>query len=108
LPHAQPQPGGPGYPFLSGSSPLTCLARDAILVASLLPDSSQDHLTTQAPPLRQSRDTFGGVQQLQKCFSFQNKTLHFRSIFRWNCSPEEGTNGKHLCKCCLQKRYKFI
>ena len=22
--------------------------------------SSQDHLTTQAPPLRQSRDTFGG------------------------------------------------
>jgi len=30
-----PQPGGPGYPFLSGSSPLTCLARDAIPVASL-------------------------------------------------------------------------
>jgi hypothetical protein len=23
--------------------------------------SSRDHVTTQAPPLRQSRDTFGGV-----------------------------------------------
>ena len=23
--------------------------------------SSQDHVTTQAPPLRQSRDTFGGL-----------------------------------------------
>jgi hypothetical protein len=33
--------------------------------------SSQDHLTTQAPPLRQNRDTFGGVQQLQKCFNFK-------------------------------------
>jgi hypothetical protein len=32
-----PQPGGPGYPFLSGSSPLICLAYDAILVASPLP-----------------------------------------------------------------------
>ena len=32
-----PQPGGPGYPFLSGSSPMTCLTRDAIPVASLLP-----------------------------------------------------------------------
>ena len=25
-PMPNPQPGGPGYPFLSGSSPLTCLA----------------------------------------------------------------------------------
>jgi hypothetical protein len=32
-----PQPGGPGYPFLSGSSPMTYLARDAIPVASLPP-----------------------------------------------------------------------
>jgi hypothetical protein len=32
-PHAKPQPGGPGYPFLSGSSPLTCLAWDALPVA---------------------------------------------------------------------------
>jgi hypothetical protein len=28
-----PQPGGPGYPFLSGSSPLTCLAWDVLPVA---------------------------------------------------------------------------
>jgi hypothetical protein len=28
-----PQPGGPGYPFLSGSSPLTCLAWEALPVA---------------------------------------------------------------------------
>jgi hypothetical protein len=32
-----PQPGGPGYPFLSGSSPLICLVHDAIPVASLPP-----------------------------------------------------------------------
>ena len=28
-----PHPGGPGYPFLSGSSPLTCLAWEALPVA---------------------------------------------------------------------------
>jgi hypothetical protein len=28
-----PQPGGPGYPFLSGSSPLTCLAWETLSVA---------------------------------------------------------------------------
>jgi hypothetical protein len=27
------QPGGPGYPFLSGSSPLTCLTCKALPVA---------------------------------------------------------------------------
>ena len=50
-------------------------------------DSSQDHVTTQAPPLRQSRDTFGGVQQLQKCFvtNIQNKaslrkTTHLKKV----------------------------
>jgi hypothetical protein len=45
-----PQPGGPEYPFLSGSSPLTYLAWE-----TLCQHSSRDHLTTQAPPLRQSR-----------------------------------------------------
>ena len=38
----------------------------------------------------------------------QNKTLHFKSTFRWNRSPEEGTSGKHLCNCCLHQWYKFI
>jgi hypothetical protein len=32
-PAPNPQPGGPGYPFLSGSSPLTCLAWKALPVA---------------------------------------------------------------------------
>jgi len=32
-PRQTPQPGGPGYPFLSGSSPLTCLAWEAPPVA---------------------------------------------------------------------------
>ena len=32
-PTPNPQPGGPGYPFLSGSSPLTCLAWEALPVA---------------------------------------------------------------------------
>jgi len=46
----------------------------------------------------------GCKQQLQNVSivrNIQNKTLHFRSFFRWNRSPEEVTNGKHLCKCCL-------
>ena len=38
----------------------------------------------------------------------QNKTLYFRSNYRWNCSPEEATNGNHLCKCRVHKRHKFI
>ena len=32
-PKPNPQPGGPGYPFLSESSPLTCLAWEALPVA---------------------------------------------------------------------------
>jgi hypothetical protein len=32
-PTPNPKPGGPGYPFLSGSSPLTCLAWEALPVA---------------------------------------------------------------------------
>jgi hypothetical protein len=32
-PTPNPQHGGPGYPFLSGSSPLTCLAWEALPVA---------------------------------------------------------------------------
>jgi hypothetical protein len=31
----------------------------------------------------------------------QNKQLRFRTVFGWNHSHEEGTNGKRLCKCCL-------
>jgi hypothetical protein len=34
-PTPNPQPGGPGYPFLSGSSPLTCPAREPLPVATL-------------------------------------------------------------------------
>jgi hypothetical protein len=36
-PTPNPQPGGPGYPFLSGSSPLTCLAWETLPVATLPP-----------------------------------------------------------------------
>jgi hypothetical protein len=108
-------------------------------------------LTTQAPPLRQSRDTFGGVatftkmfkfsqilktkhgisdapsgetvhlkkapmenicvnaayimvQQLQKCLNFHKyskRNTEFQMHLQVKLSPEEGTNGKHMCKCCL-------
>lgn len=51
------QTGGPGYPFLSGSSPLTCLAWVTLLAATLLSVSSQDNLTKRVPPLQQSRHT---------------------------------------------------
>jgi len=49
------QTGGPGYPFLSGLSPLTCLAWVTLPAATLLSTSSQDDLTTRVPPLQQSR-----------------------------------------------------
>ena len=58
-PTPNPQPGGPGYPFVSGSSPLTCLAQVALPVASNRPHSSQDHFTMQSP-LCQSKATLGG------------------------------------------------
>jgi hypothetical protein len=32
-----PEPGGTGYHFLSGSIPLTCLAREVLPVPTLLP-----------------------------------------------------------------------
>jgi hypothetical protein len=41
-----PQPGGPGYPFLSGSSPLTYLAWEYLPAATLPPaklSGSYDH-----------------------------------------------------------------
>jgi hypothetical protein len=63
-PTPNPQPGGPGYPFLSGSSPLTCLVWEALPVAYASQHSSWDHVTTQAPLLRQSRDTFGGIKHI--------------------------------------------
>jgi hypothetical protein len=62
-----PQHGGPGYPFLSGSSPLTCLAWEALPVANatvsialgiIWPHKPRHY--TKATPLHQSRDTFGG------------------------------------------------
>jgi hypothetical protein len=36
-PTPNPQAGGPGYPFLFGFSPLTCLAWEALPVATLPP-----------------------------------------------------------------------
>jgi hypothetical protein len=44
---------------LSGSSPLTRLAWEALPVAYATASiPSWDHVTTQAPPLRQSRDRY--------------------------------------------------
>jgi hypothetical protein len=37
--------------------------------------SSQDHLTTQAPPLHQSRDTFGGIYSI-----YGAKMQHLRNV----------------------------
>jgi hypothetical protein len=48
-----PKAEGPGCPFLSGMGGPTCSIH-------YCQHSSRDHLTTQAPPPRQSRDTFGG------------------------------------------------
>jgi hypothetical protein len=36
-PIPNPQPGGPGYPFLSGSSPLICPAWETLPAATLPP-----------------------------------------------------------------------
>jgi hypothetical protein len=37
--------------------------------------SSQDHMTTQAPPLRQSRDTYGGIQWIS---NYKSRISQFR------------------------------
>jgi hypothetical protein len=50
-----------------------------------LPASSQDHMTTQALPLRQSRDTsagYNGYKNVAVFTDIQNRTLYIRSIFR--------------------------
>jgi len=70
-------PGGPGYPFLSGSPTLTYLARDAIPLASLPPAQLSGSFDHTSPT--------NGVRQMQKCLiakTTQNNTLHFRSNFR--------------------------
>jgi hypothetical protein len=51
------QPGGPGYPFSCGSSPLTCPAWETLPVVTLPPaclSGSSDHTS---PTLCQSGDT---------------------------------------------------
>jgi hypothetical protein len=65
-PTPNPQHGGPGYPFLFGLSPLLDLTGMGGLTSSIhyRQHSSWDHVTTQAPPPRQSRDTFGGTSGL--------------------------------------------
>ena len=57
IPMPHPQPGGPGCPFLAGSSPLT-LSGMGGRTSSYRHHISPDHLTTQRTPLRQSRDTY--------------------------------------------------
>jgi hypothetical protein len=57
-PMPNPPLGGLEYPFLSGSSPLTCLVWDTLPVTTHRQCSSQGHLTTQSPPLCQSKGIF--------------------------------------------------
>jgi hypothetical protein len=52
-----PQPGGPGYPFFLVHHPGMGGPTSSIHYRQ---HSSWDHVATQAPPLRQIRDTFGG------------------------------------------------
>jgi len=53
------QPGGPGYFFLSGSSPWRIGCPTSSI--SYRQRSSPDHMTTQALPLRQNRNIFRGI-----------------------------------------------
>ena len=54
-PIPNPQQGGPIYPFLFGSSPLTCLAWEALTAATLPLSGSFDHAISTI----KSSDTFG-------------------------------------------------
>lgn len=58
--HPNPQPGGPGYAFLSGSSPSTFPTCGALPAATLPPECLSASLTNQAPSLRQIKDTIRG------------------------------------------------
>jgi hypothetical protein len=54
-PRPTPNLEGQGIPFCL-SSPLTCLAWEALPIVRYRRHGSQDNLTMQVPPLRQSRD----------------------------------------------------
>jgi hypothetical protein len=96
-----PQPVGPGYPFLSGSWYLRPIWHVTPYQQRhyCRQHSSQDHTTTQAPPLRQSRDTFGGVQRLQKCLNFHRfskQNTAFQKHLKVKLHTWRGING-NIC-----------
>jgi len=63
-------------------STLTCLAWETLQQQRYRPHSDQDHVTTQAPPLRQNRNNIGGlnvyvVRKMSAKFGLQASNVEF-------------------------------
>ena len=63
-PTPTPQPGGPGYPFSSGSSPLTCLAWEALPVAYAIASIALGFIWPVPPPPYFGGDRPRGFQEV--------------------------------------------
>ena len=71
--------------------------------------SSQDHVTNQAPPLLQSRDTFGGDSTkilIQNCRQAQNQQIN-RTPFEDYCCSRSTAQGSARNDCGLNWRIKI-
>jgi hypothetical protein len=76
-PRPTPNLEGPGYPFLSGSSRLTCLTWEIYQQLCYRQHNSQYNMTMQAPPLRQSRDTYGVVNKWYNTKMYETVKIGF-------------------------------
>jgi len=78
-PTPNPQPGGPGYPVLSGSSPLTCLAWEALRVAYATTSIALRFMWPRKPspqPSPYETDPFVSVQTRHRPTFMLNSTHH--------------------------------
>jgi hypothetical protein len=86
-----PQPGGPGYPFSPGSSPLACPEWETLPLATVPRYSAHDSLTNTSPTTKSKLDIIGEGRgkealftfpQIEKC-TVQIRHLHHRPFDRW-------------------------
>jgi hypothetical protein len=82
-----PQPGGPGYPFLSGSSPLTCLAWEALPVAYATTSVALGIIWPHKPRYCAKVGIPSGGAASSMCFT----SVLFQHIYRNHC----------LCYVCI-------
>jgi len=78
-----PQPGGPEYPFLSGSSPLTCLAWEALPVAYAITSIALGIIWPHKPRHYAKVGIPSGGQSLLYIYFLQKGTIPRRRSLAW-------------------------